>query len=78
MFNGLFPGQPWQAGTMTNILDSTEARDDEVAVVPTGPYASQLHLTPDRQPCQHLMTQVFTGWMLFLPPNQQCQSTDGN
>ena len=21
---------------------------------------------------------VFTGWMLFLPPNQQCQSTEGN
>ena len=20
----------------------------------------------------------FTGWMLFLPPNQQCQSTEGN
>jgi len=21
---------------------------------------------------------MFTGWMLFLTPNQQCQSTDGN
>jgi len=21
---------------------------------------------------------VFTGWMPFLPPNQQCQSTEGN
>jgi len=25
--------------------------------------------------CQH---SVFTGWMPFLPPNQQCQSTEGN
>ena len=39
-------------------------------------YAS-LHLAPDRQPCQHLTTQFFTGRMLFLPPNQQCQSTEG-
>jgi len=22
-------------------------------------------------------TQFFTGWMPFLPPNQQCQSTEG-
>jgi len=30
-----------------------------------------------RQPCQHPTTQFFTGWMPFLPPNQQCQSTEG-
>ena len=24
----------------------------------------------------HLITQIFTGWMLFLMPNQQCQSTE--
>jgi len=28
-------------------------------------------------PCQHPITQVFTGWMPFLPPNQQRQSTEG-
>ena len=41
-----------------------------------GPYAS-LHLTPDRQSCQHPTTQLFTARMPFLPPNQQRQSTEG-
>ena len=31
-----------------------------------------------RQPRQHPTTQVFTGRMPFLPPNQQRQSTDGS
>jgi len=31
-----------------------------------------------RQPCQHPTTQFFTGRMPFLPPNQQCQSTEGS
>jgi len=26
---------------------------------------------------QHIITQFFTGWMLFLAPSQQCQSTEG-
>ena len=30
-----------------------------------------------RQPHQHHTTQFFTGWMPFLPPNQQHQSTEG-
>ena len=30
-----------------------------------------------RQPRQHPTTQFFTGWMPFLPPNQQRQSTEG-
>jgi len=47
-----------------------------VAVASAGPYAS-LHLAPDRQPHQHPTTLFFTGWMPFLPPNQQCQSTEG-
>ena len=48
-----------------------------VAVASAGLYAS-LHLAPDRQPRQHLTTQFFTGWMTFLPPNQQRQSTEGS
>jgi len=36
-----------------------------------------LHLAPDREPRQHPTTQFFTGWMPFLPPNQQRQSTEG-
>jgi len=47
-----------------------------VAVASAGPYAS-LHLAPDRQPHQHPTTLFFTGWMPFLPPNQQRQSTEG-
>ena len=50
--------------------DFTEARDSEW-------HCHQLHLAPDRQPDQHPTTQFFTGWMPFLPPNQQCQSTEG-
>ena len=30
-----------------------------------------------RQPRQHPTAQFFTGWMPFLPPNQQRQSTEG-
>jgi len=30
-----------------------------------------------RQTCQHPTTQFSTGWMPFLPPNQQHQSTEG-
>jgi len=30
-----------------------------------------------RQPRQHPTSQFFTGWMPFMPPNQQRQSTEG-
>ena len=39
--------------------------------------ANHLHLTADRKPCQHLITQFLTGQMLFLMPRQHCQSTEG-
>jgi len=39
------------------ILEFTEARDDRVALASAGPYADHLHLDPDRQPHQHLITQ---------------------
>jgi len=48
------------------------------AVASAGPYANSLHLTPCRQittPTPH--RSIFTGRMLFLTPNQQCQSTEG-
>jgi len=38
---------------------------------------ANLHLTPDRQPCQHPTTEFLTGRMPFLLHNQQCQSTEG-
>jgi len=38
---------------------------------------ANLHLDPDRLPCQYPTTQFFTGRMPFLLPNQQLQSTEG-
>jgi len=53
-------------------LDFPEARDSEW----------QWHQLGCVQVCTSLQTtphhSVFTGRMPFLPPNQQCQSTDGN
>jgi len=45
------------------------------AVASAGPYANNLHLTPDSitTPTPHHST--FTGQILFLTPNQQYQST---
>jgi len=34
-------------------------------------------LQPDRQSCQHPIMQFLTGWIPFLPANQQHQSTEG-
>jgi len=47
-----------------------------VAVASAGPDAS-LHLAPDKLSRQHPTTQVLTGLMPLLPPNQQRQSTEG-
>jgi len=49
-----------------------------VAVASARPYADHLHLAPDRQSRQHLITRFFTGWMLFVMPSQQRQITEGN
>ena len=47
------------------------------ALASTGPYANNLHLTSRQitMPTPH--HSIFTGRMLFLTPNQQCQSTEG-
>jgi len=58
------------------ILDFTGARDG-VAVASAGPYCKSF-APRSRQiamPVPH--HSVFTGQMPFLPPNQQCQSTEG-
>jgi len=47
------------------------------AVASAGQYANNLHLAPDRQPYQHLITQFLQAGAL-LKPNQQCQGTEGN
>jgi len=47
-------------------------------VATAGPYANNLHRAPGRQittPTPHHSN--FKGRMLFLTPNQQCQSTAG-
>ena len=77
-FNGPLSGtaqvSQYQKGK-TN-LDFTEARDSGWQWHQLGHNAS-LHLAPDRQPHQHTTTLMFfTGWMPFLPPNQQRQSTE--
>jgi len=77
-FNGPFSGTTYvsryQKGK-TN-LDFTEARDSEW----------QWHQLGLMQVCTSLQTDnhtstpplsFFTGWMPFLLPNQQCQSTEG-
>jgi len=45
-------------------------------VASAGPYAS-LHLDPDKYHASTPPLSFFTGWMPFLPPNQQRQSTEG-
>ena len=57
-------------------MDFTGARNDGMAVASAGPYES---FAPR---CRQITTPVphhsfFTSWMPFLPPNQQCQSTEG-
>jgi len=79
LFDGLLSGttqvSQYQKG-QTN-LDFTEARDSGWQWHQLSHNAS-LHLAPDRQPHQHPTTLMFfTGWMPFLPPSQQCQSTEG-
>ena len=77
----LFPGLPRSASEQvsryqkgkTN-LDFSEARDSKWQWHQLG--YMRLHLAPDRQPHQHPTTLFFTGRIPFLPPNQQCQSTE--
>ena len=77
-FNGPFSGTTQVSRYQkdkTN-LNFTEARDSEW----------QWHQLGRTQVCTSLQTDnhastpplgFFTGWMPFLPPNQQCQSTEG-
>ena len=56
-------------------MDFNEARDDTVAVVSAGSYAKSFAPHTDNH-ASTLSLQSFTGWMLFLIPNQQYQSTE--
>ena len=74
-FNGLFSRTSW-VGRYRNgrsSLHLIEARDD-------GVLGWQWHQLDHMQticttPTPHHL--VYTGWMLFLTPNQQCPSTEG-
>jgi len=66
------PGEPvpeenfwtlWCQGTLTK----ADTLTIQLGATPSGPISANLHYPP-----------IFTGRMLFLPPNQQCQSTEGN
>ena len=77
-FNGSFSGTTqvsrYQKGK-TN-LDFTEARDCEWQWHQLG----HVQICTSFQTNNHASTpplSFFTGWMPFLPPNQQCQSTEG-
>jgi len=82
-FNGLFSSRNWvsQYQTGKTSLDLNEARDDwvlgwqchQLDLMQT--ICTSLHITTRSTPTPH--HSVFTGWMLFLTPNQQCQSTEG-
>jgi len=70
-----YPGQP--VPERQNRSGFTEARDSkwewhqlDHTQVCTSPQT-------DRKPHQHPTTQFFTGWMPFVPPNQQQPSTEG-
>ena len=78
-FNGPFSGttkvSQYQKGK-TN-LDFTEARDSEWRWHQLGHMQVCTLLQTDK-PHQHPTTQFSTGWMHFMPPNQQRQSTEGH
>jgi len=54
----------WCKGRLTE-ADTPTLR---LGATPSGLTSALLHHPPI----------MFTGWMPFLPPNQQCQSTEGN
>ena len=73
----LFPSLPRWAGTRkvkTN-LDFTEARDSEWQWHQLGHMQACTSLQTDNHASTH-HSSFFTGRMPFLPPNQQCQSTE--
>ena len=76
-FNGPFSRTTWVSRyqkSKTN-LDFSKARDSEWQWHQLG--HMQVCTLLQTQPHQHPTTLFFTGRMPFLPPNQQCQSTEG-
>jgi len=74
-FTGTTQVSQYQQGK-TN-LDFNEARDSEWQWHQLG----HMQVCTSLQTDNHTSTQslcFFSGWMPFLPPNQQCQSTEGS
>jgi len=59
-------------------LDFTEARDSEWQWHQLGHMQVCTLLQADNHANTHHSKKFFTGRLPFLPPNQQCQSTEGN
>jgi len=80
-FNGLFSWTTWVSQYLKGktSLDLNEARDDGVwgcsGISWTICKQSAPHSRQITTPTPH--HSIFTGRMLFLTPNQQCQSTEG-
>jgi len=75
-FNGHFPRGPGLADTrMSPFWMLLELRMMEVVVT-----AGAVRRAKFESNCYHQQTntQLFTGWMSFLSPNQQCRSRKGN
>ena len=70
-FSGTTRVSRYQKGN-TN-LDFSEARDSELQCHQLG----CMQVCTSHQRHDHATTQFFTGWMPFLSPNQQRQSTEG-
>jgi len=81
-FNGLFSRTTWVSWYRKGktSLDLNGARDDGVL----GCSGISWTICKQSAPCSRQITtptphhSIFTGRMLFLTPNQQCQSTEGN
>ena len=75
--NGLFSRRTWVSRYQKGIKWEKRWWGFGMATASAGPYAINLHRAPDTAPpAPH--HSIFTGRMLFLTPNQQCQSTEGS
>ena len=73
-FYGPFPGPPGWAGArkLLNFVVQGKINRRRHTEHPAGRHSIRT------KQCQPTPSRIFTGRMPFLPPNQQCQSTEGN
>ena len=68
----------YQKGKTRNVKINLDLLEQEIVSGSSICWAICKSAPHPRQPRQYPTTQFFTGQMPFLPPNQQCQSTEGN